>query len=64
MNATTCQLVNDKYEYVSNVQEGFWIVSYTTDHTQARKFYTDHADEVIKGVKRITNGHVELRKVS
>ena len=60
----TCQLVNANYEYVQSVQEVFWIVTYTKDYRQARGFYPDHADEIIREVAKITNGAVKLRKVS
>lgn len=60
----TVNIVNDKYEYVETVQEVFWIVTYTTDYRKARKFYPEHADKVIQEVRKITNGHIKLQKVS
>lgn len=60
----TVNLVNDKYEYVETIQEQFWIVTYTTDYRAARNYYSEHADEIIREVAKITNGAVRLRKVS
>lgn len=54
-------LVNKDHEYVQGVQEIFGIVTYTRDFREARKFYREHANEIIQRVSSVTNGHVKLR---